>query len=792
MRLLILIAVQVFLCQVTNAQVNNTPKGTIKGVVKDKKTQEPLPFVNVTIEGTRRGTSSDAKGYFRLTDLSPGTYNLIVSFVGYSAKHLDSIRIAGNDVMDIGQIELVDEGIALREVVVTPGSFSIMNATVSKQTLSGDDIKNMSWAEDITRAVARLPGISSNDFSSKFTVRGGESDEILMTLDGMELYDPFHQRDISGGLFSIVDIETIQGIDLLTGGFSAEYGNRQSAVFNMKTKQIADGERHTSVGLSLMNARVYTDGTFANDKGSYVFSARRGMLDLIFNVLYAGESIPYYSDGMAKIEFKLNEKHSLSFHTLRADDKTRRSDLYLMNYDSSEIKYSNTYSWLTLKSVYNPKLFSRTLLFAGFSAEDRNGSYFKDEYGDVGTFLLTDKRKFNFFGLKQDWTWEVSDFFVFKSGFDIRQLKADYDYFYSLADIRVNNNDSLINSLIVVDVEAKPVGQQAGLYMSGRFQVLPSLFMESGLRYDYTSYTNEHLWSPRISLAFAFSKKTFLRAAWGYYSQSQFINNLDVNHNASTFNKAELSKHYVLGVEHLFANGVSLRVEGYVKNMPRINPIYQNLRDPLEVFPEARNDVIKININSTTVKGIELFLKYDMSKKVSWWFSYALSKAEDDVASIEFDGLFTARTGKIPRNTNQLHTVYGDMNYRPDEKWHFSLSWQFYTGWHRTNYHYNYRTLADDRLIFYPVHEIYNGVAYPAYHRMDLRINRHFQLKKGNISTFLHVINLYDRKNLRKFDIGATDAEDNLIPDGTGGYITPRGDKYWFGITPVFGASWNF
>ena len=102
-----------------------------------------------------------------------------------------------------------------------------------------------------------------------------------MTLDGMEFYEPFHQRDFVGGLFSIVDIETIEGIELLTGGFSAEYGDRQSGVFNMTTKKAGDGRRHTSVGLSVMNARLYTEGPLAKGEGSYLFSARRGMLDLI-------------------------------------------------------------------------------------------------------------------------------------------------------------------------------------------------------------------------------------------------------------------------------------------------------------------------------------------------------------------------------------------------------------------------------------------------------------------------------------------------------------------------------
>ncbi|MFN0035753.1 MAG: hypothetical protein ACKVUS_11850, partial [Saprospiraceae bacterium] len=63
----------------------------------------------------------------------------------------------------------------------------------------------------------------------------------------------------------------------------------------------------------------------------------------------------------------------------------------------------------------------------------------------------------------------------------------------------------------------------------------------------------------------------------------------------------------------------------------------------------------------------------------------------------------------------------------------------------------------------------------------------------SQISAFVHVINLYNQKNLRKFDLNATHlVTDELIPDGMGGYITPRGDKYWFGITPVVGASWEF
>ena len=80
-------------------------------------------------------------------------------------------------------------------------------------------------------------------------------------------------------------------------------------------------------------------------------------------------------------------------------------------------------------------------------------------------------------------------------------------------------------------------------------------------------------------------------------------------------------------------------------------------------------------------------------------------------------------------------------------------------GLYRTNYHYEIKTLDDGSLHFYQVHEAFNGVRYPPYHRMDLRINRHFR-QEGRISTYVHLINLYNRANLRKYDLDVVDDEE--------------------------------
>jgi CarboxypepD_reg-like domain/TonB-dependent Receptor Plug Domain len=765
----------------------------ITGSISDERKKHPLSFANVFIKGENIGATATEKGEFTLEKLPNGNHTLVISYVGYIQKEIEII-IKDNLPQNLGQILLSENSITLKEVVVSPGSFSVMDTkNISKLSISEKDLKNMSWAEDLTRAVARLPGVSSNDFSSKFTVRGGEADEVLMTLDGMELYEPFHQRDFVGGLFSIVDIETIRSVDLLTGGFSSEFGQRQSGVFQMKTKVIPFDTKHTSIGLSAMNARLYKDGRFAKNKGSYMISARRGMLDLTFKAIGANETSPKFYDAMAKFEYNLNERHQLSLHILHAGDKTAIRDIKPGNFDVHDTKYTNSYSWLSLNSQLKPKISVRTIAYTGQISHNRNGLFHKYDFTDKGDFKLTDIRTYSFVGFKQDLNYDFSDKIELKIGFDFRQLKANYSYKHHLNEVRVNKNDSLYVFDRNVEVASRPNGRLFNWYISSRFQLMPKLFFEAGLRYDGASYAQDQLWSPRLSAVYSFSKNTFLRAAWGYYYQSQFINNLDVNHNGTKFNPAELSVHNVIGFEHNFKKGISLRIEAYKKDISRISPIYQNLRDPWEVFPESRNDVVKLNIDGAKAKGLEFFVKYDQGKKISWWLRYALANAIDNIKNIEYDGIYIEQLGKQLRPNNQFHTIYADLNYRIDKKWHLSTAWQFYNGWPRTTYNYFSQKLPNGDLHFYQKHEAFNGVQYPAYHRMDFRINRHFQLKKGKISGFAHFINIYNRSNLKKFDLGiGVDENGSLIPNGNGTYLITRDDTNWFGITPVVGLSWDF
>ena len=588
-QLLLLLICTITLFGPVQAAAETTPSGTasLAGRVQDRDSLDPLAGVIIQIVGTRSGGATDENGYFLLEGLAAGPCRLRLSLLGYAQLTLPERVLGAGERGDLGAIVLARSVIRLSDIVVTPGSYSIMgDGPMRAQTLGREELANMSFAEDITRAVTRLPGVASTDYSSKFTVRGGEADEVLMTLDGMELYEPFHQRDFVGGLFSIVDIETIQGIELLTGGFSADYGDKQSGVFNMTTKK--PGERRTAVGLSAMNARLYTEGSFADGESNYLFSARRGMLDKFGTLsVVSDEANHYFYDMMGKVEVPVGGKHRLSLHMLGSADRAEIRDITEEAHDIHDTSYDSNYGWLRFRAFHSDDLYSRTVLYAGRLTQDRNGNTFKEEYTDKVKFQLTDNRNYRFVGAKHDLTWNLARRMSLKTGLELKQLNVDYDYVFSLDDVRATSDGEFVDYHDERDIKTKPSGQQLAAYLSTRFNPVTDLYLETGLRHDRATWADDKLWSPRVSVAYAFGARTALRGGWGRYYQSQPINSLDVHHNARDFNPAELSMHYVVGLEHSFANGVDARLDGYVKNITRISDTYQNLRDPWELLSEV-------------------------------------------------------------------------------------------------------------------------------------------------------------------------------------------------------------
>ncbi|MCP4725836.1 MAG: TonB-dependent receptor, partial [bacterium] len=731
--------------------------GEIRGVVKDKDTEEPLIGANIVIPGTFLGASTDEQGRFRIQRLSPGEYILEASYVGYENERLDRIVLSQADTMEVN-FELNIKVTSLREIIVTPGHFSMMeNQSTTVNALEAEDIKNFpQLGEDIYRAVKRLPGLSGSDFAAKFAVRGGDQEEVLVLMDGMELYEPFHLKDIGGGTTSIIDVEAINGIDMMTGAFPAEFGNRLSGVFNMKTGVKTLDRPRISTALSFMNARFISEGSYADGRGYWQVLGRRGYLDLILDLVGEAQNFkPVYYDVLMKTQYFLNENNSISAHVLASDDKVTNFEE-----DTGEhlkASYGNSYGWLKWESQVNSRLFGRTVLSVGEVnqkrfADDRNGDSLEQLY-----FEATNNSGFNFYGLKQDWSFEFSDNSFMKFGFDTKRLSADYNYDRSFYQYWLPEN----TPFNVENIVKEQKGTELGLYFSNKFRISSALTAETGLRYDHASWTNDDNISPRLNLVYNFRKNTALRAGWGKFYQTMGINKLNVMDGDDIYYPAELSEHIVAGLEHGLDNGIDFRVEFYVKSLSRIRPKYY-IVNSVDLTPETTRFRDRLEPESGESSGFEIYVRKDNGGKHSWWINYSNSDVHDII-----DGI------KTPRNLDQTHTVNLDYNYRPNSDWAFNVSWNYHSGWPHTIAEVSFTDAPGGGYYWDWSYDKLNRGRFPAYHRMDARISRIFNTSAGRLSTFIEVRNLYNRENIRKYDY------DVLQMNAPYSYVLDRESEYW-------------
>ena len=236
----------------------------LTGMVSDTLDGASVGGARVEVLGTRISGRTADDGRFHLAPVPPGHYSVRVTRIGYQPVTIEDVRFP-EDVDGTPLSVVMRRGsVALSEVIVTPGHFGLLQTGITGgQSLSRETLETIpQLGEDIYRAVSRLPGVSADDFSAKFSVRGGSGDELYVSLDGLELVEPFHLKDV-GGAFSIIDIQTLGTASLSTGGFSAEYGDRLTGVFTLKTSDPRTDGVHGSLGVSAMNARATMQGGLA-------------------------------------------------------------------------------------------------------------------------------------------------------------------------------------------------------------------------------------------------------------------------------------------------------------------------------------------------------------------------------------------------------------------------------------------------------------------------------------------------------------------------------------------------
>ncbi len=202
--------------------------GKIQGTVTDAASGEPLPGVNVFIEGTTQGTSTNFDGEYVIIGLRPDTYTVVFSFVGYQTTRVEDVRI-NIDLTRTIDVEMSEEIFEGEEVVVTAVRPLIQkDLTATTAFVSGDEIKALP-VENFSEVVELQAGVVNGHF------RGGRIGEVGYWVDGLPVSDVY-----DGGLGVSIENDMVQEAQVVTGAFNAEYGQALSGIVNVVTKDGSD------------------------------------------------------------------------------------------------------------------------------------------------------------------------------------------------------------------------------------------------------------------------------------------------------------------------------------------------------------------------------------------------------------------------------------------------------------------------------------------------------------------------------------------------------------------------
>ena len=796
--------------------VVDTVRGVLRGRIVGYPDGQPVSGAAVTISAaaTARAVAeeecptaalltirTDAQGRFEAT-LDEGQYCVSASAFGFADDKPLLMHVADGTPTEVTvYLEVVP--IRLDEIVVTPSTYGIFKDHVAAaQTLSREEVRVMPrLGDDLFRSVNRLPGVATYDVTAKIHVRGAPSREVLTVLDGLELHEPYHMKDWDGAL-SIIDVESVSDIDLITGGFSAEYGDKSAGVFAMRSATAPPDRKRTTLGLSLMNLTFESEGGFAGERGAYVVSARRGFLDLLFAItgedsglhrfrasegdaedtrmMLPGDLHPSYYDAFAKVQYQLTPRHLLSAHLLHAGDHMSGMEEDSTRFDH---RYGSSYLWVNWDANLGRRLSAWTVASIGQVSQDRNGGNYVSEPGEADAEKILDVRDevgFDFLGLKQDWRYEASARVLLKGGLDLRRGSADYDYARWRKEWVPNATDASATPWSLrwdtLNVAAIRSGTEIGAYLAGRVQPFHGLTAEVGIRYDRQAHTGERSLAPRVNVALEVAPRTTLRGAWGHYYQSHGLQELWSADGDTTFYAAQRAEHRVLALEHRLVDGTTLRLEAYQRNVADPLPEYRNLVPLIEgLREEDPEDRVFVDPTRGAARGLELMARSTMTGRFAWSASYALSVAEEEI-----EGVW------VPRPFDQRHALQLQVAYRPNPDWSMSADWVYHSPWPYTSPTYALEPLVGGDHYLAQHFGSINGARLSAYHRMDVRASRRFLLGRGELSVYLDLFNVYNRSNMQAVTyFAAWDAANRRI-------VTEKDVQDQLGILPTFGLRWVF
>ena len=267
----------------------------------------PLEFVNLAIEGTSIGATSNETGFFRLR-VTAGPVSLIVSHLGYLSRKITLNMTEGetrviNITLEASLTELPDVEVVERQILQTD---IIRLDPKLVAVLPGP-------SSGVEGLIKTLPGVSSTtELSAQYSVRGGNFDENLVYVNGIEIYRPFLVRSGQQEGLSFLNSDLISSIQFSAGGFDAKFGDKMASVLNIEYRKPESFAG--SFSMSLLEGSLHLESPSKSGKTTFLFGLRHKSNQYLLGTLDTkGDYQPSFSDIQGLITHDLSPRFEVSF-----------------------------------------------------------------------------------------------------------------------------------------------------------------------------------------------------------------------------------------------------------------------------------------------------------------------------------------------------------------------------------------------------------------------------------------------------------------------------------------------
>lgn len=744
------------------------------------------PFSFVIIQGSSVNTTSNELGEFELNKLLPGLYNIEISALGFEKKIVYEVETTRSRPAYI-TAKLQPLAFNLNEAkIITDQSKNPDESPLSVRTIGANEIKrNPGGGRDISKALRSLPGVVSiPSFRNDLVIRGGAPNENRFFIDGIEIptINHFSTQGSSGGAVGMINVDLVDNVELNTGAFPANRMNALSSVLDFQFIDPRTDEWTANAVVGTSDLGVTVEGPIS-DNSSIVFNARRSYLQFLFKALEL-PFLPIYNDVQYKYVSKLNDNTKITLLGIGAID-----DFEL----NTNVSGGNAIlDYLDVQKQWN---YTQGMRF--------------DKYGDKGiwSFILSrnhlNNRSFkhvdndeNLPRIKNYKSEEIENKLRIERKRFLERIKFSYGFNVDISKYEINDFSQVYNfqfdSIDVIDFTSDIRIPRFGGFAQASSGFLDSrIIISLGIRTDGAILDSSiepdnimHSYSPMVSLSYAFAPEWTFNANTAIYHQLPSLTILGFSSENLMSALYTECKQIVTGLKKEFSHtNTTVSIEGFHKTYDYA-PMSINYGVALANlgadFGVVGNESVSFDGKGLTY-GTELFLQQKLYKGMYGLFSYTWFRSfYEDSNSILVPSSWDSRHivsltgGKRFNNGLEIGARFvlsGGLPYTPYLSESFAVeNWDVFN-----------RPIFD--------YDAINSKRLPAYHQLDLRVDKRFFFKKWTMDVFLEVQNLLGSNipTIPLFDVERDSQSGNPLPPENGIYNHVQIENSNSAILPALG-----